>query len=101
MHRVVHEYVSFYDVCQKAKTKTLSPAGLLWPLPIPCQVWDDITMDFIKGLPTSNNKNTIFVVVDRLNKSTHFLPLAHPFTAKTVCGPSLDPRTGATRFLKE
>ena len=41
-------------------------------------------MDFIKSLPLSNGKDTILVVVDRLNKSAHFLPLAHPFTAKTV-----------------
>ena len=84
MHRVVHEYVSSYDVCQKSKTKTLSPVGLLQPLPIPCQVWDDITMDFIEGLPTSNDKNTIFMVVDRLNKLAHFLSLAHSLTTKTM-----------------
>jgi len=90
MDRVVQEYVSFCDVCQRAKAKTLSPVGLLQPLPIPCQVWDDITIDFIEGLPTSNGKNIILVVVDCLNKSAHFLPLAHPFTTKIMAGQFLE-----------
>jgi len=60
------------------------PAMFANRLPIPCQVWDDITLDFIEGLPRSHGRDTIFVVVDRLSKSAHFMSLSHPFTAKVV-----------------
>ena len=84
MHRTIKEYVQSCEVCQMNKTNNLSLAGLLQPLPIPCQVWDDITTDFIEGLPSFHGRNTIMVIVDRLSKYTHFLPLSHPFTTNVV-----------------
>lgn len=84
MHISIQEYVKGCEVCKKMKAKTLALAGLLQPLPIPCQVWEDITLDFIVGLPTSQGKDTIMVVVDRFSKSAHFLTQNHPFTAKSV-----------------
>lgn len=47
-------------------------------------IWDDIRLDFIEGFPTSNSKNSILVVVDRLSKFAHFMALAHPYMTKVI-----------------
>jgi hypothetical protein len=62
--------------CQKVKAKHRHPVGLLQPLPIPEWKWEVVTMDFITKLPKNNKKHdSIMVVVEKLTKSTHFIPV--------------------------
>lgn len=81
MRKRTKDFIQNCDTCEHHKTEQVAPAGLLQPLVIPCQIWEDISMDFIDGLPSSNGKTTIFVVVDRLSKYAHFTAISHPYTS--------------------
>ena len=54
------------------------------PLPIPSQVWEELSMDFIGGLPKAQGMDTILVVVDRLTRYSHCIGLSHPYTVREV-----------------
>lgn len=84
MKSYVKKLVRECHFCQRNKHENISPPGLLQPLPVPDRVWEDITMDFIEGLPLAFGKNSIMVIVDRLTKFAHFIALNHPFTAQQV-----------------
>lgn len=86
MKQNVMDFVARCEICQRNKSLNLSPAGLLEPIPLPDRVWDEVTMDFIEGLPKSDGVDSILVVVDRITKYAHFIPLRHPFTAQGVAG---------------
>jgi len=60
-------------VCQQNKIETIKVSGLLQPLTIPNQCWEEVSMDFIIGLPNSKEKSVIMVVVDRVPKYAHFV----------------------------
>ena len=80
----IQKFVVECLVCQHNKVETIKTLGLLQPLSIPSQLWEDVSMDFITGLPKSEGKSVIMVVVDRLTKYAHFCALSHPFKASIV-----------------
>jgi hypothetical protein len=74
MRQEIAKYISECDTCQRVKASHLKAAGTLQPLPIPSWKWEDICMDFIVGLPnTSRHHDSIWVILDWLTKTTHFL----------------------------
>ncbi|WVZ93549.1 hypothetical protein U9M48_039520 [Paspalum notatum var. saurae] len=95
MKRAVAEYLAICDTCQRVKAEHQRPVGLLQPLKVPEWKWEEITMDFIVGLPrTQKGYNSIWVVVDRLTKVAHFIPvnttylgakLAELYISRIVC----------------
>ncbi|KAG8499252.1 hypothetical protein CXB51_005763 [Gossypium anomalum] len=74
MKRDISEFVSKCLICQQVKAEHQVPSGLLQPIMVPEWKWDRITMDFVLGLPlTPGKKDAIWVIVDRLTKSAHFI----------------------------
>jgi hypothetical protein len=74
-------YVASCDTCIRVKVVHMKTARPLQSLPIPTWKWEDISMDFIVGLPrTTKGFDSIWVVIDRLTKIAHFLPVKtdHP-----------------------
>ena len=83
MKREIAKYVSECDICRRVKASHLRPAGTLQPLSIPEWKWEDISMDFIVGLPRAQKGyDSIWVIVDRLTKSAHFLRVKTIYRAK-------------------
>ena len=76
MKKKVAKFVSKCMTCQQIKSEHQAPVGKLHPLRIPEWKWEKITMDFVTGLPRTQRKNdAIWVIVDRLTKLAHFLPI--------------------------
>jgi hypothetical protein len=91
MKREIAKYISECDICQRVKASHLKTAGILQPLPIPSWKWEDISMDFIVGLPnTSLRHDSIWVIVDWLTKSAHFLPVHTTYNVKKYAKIYLD-----------
>ena len=83
-----HDIVQFVAKClecQRVKVDHRHPAGLLQPHDIPTSKWEVISMDFVVGLPlTSQKHNAILVIVDKLTKSAHFIPVRDTYDVTDV-----------------
>lgn len=85
MDRDVKAYVAQCPFCQRNKATTTKPAGLLQPLPVPTDVWDSVSMDFITQLPpTASGHDSLLVFVDRLSKMTHLVAMNGTDSAEDV-----------------
>ena len=69
MRQDIKEFVAHCIVCKQTKYSTTKPNGLLQPLSIPTNVWEDILLDFVTGLPVSGVFSVLFVVVDGFSKA--------------------------------
>ncbi|KAL0544270.1 hypothetical protein IC582_019383 [Cucumis melo] len=82
MKREVTDFVSICFVCQEVKAPRQKPVGLLQPLGVPEWKWESVSMHFISGLPmTLKGYTVVWVVVDRLTKSAHFVSGKSTYTA--------------------
>ena len=82
MRKEVESYVAKCLTCQQVKAEHQRPSGTLQPLSIPEWKWEDISMDFIVGLPkVQRGYNALWVIVDRLSKSAHFIPIKDTTTS--------------------
>jgi hypothetical protein len=76
MKKEVVDFIAKCLECQKVKAEHRHPASFLHPLPIPEWKWEVLTMDFITKLPRTNKQHdSIMVVVDKLTKVAHFIPV--------------------------
>ena len=82
----IREFVRRCLTCQKVKAEHQRPAGLLQPLEVAKWKWEHITMDFMTNLPqTLRGHDAVWVIVDRLTNSTHFLAMRMTFTLEEFC----------------
>jgi hypothetical protein len=85
MKREIAEYVARCNSCQRIKAEHQRPTGFLQSLQIPQWKWDEIGMDFIVGLPrTCAGYDSIWVVVDRLTKVAHFIPVKTTYNSAVL-----------------
>ncbi|GJX76196.1 putative reverse transcriptase domain-containing protein [Tanacetum coccineum] len=85
MKAIIAEYVGKCLTCSRVKAECQKPSGLLVQLEIPLWKWEIITINFVTKLPkTSNGHNTIWVIVDHLTKSAHFIPTRETNSMETL-----------------
>ena len=84
MKQNVHHFVTTCLTCQQIKSDNRRSSGLLCPLPVPARPWEDLSLDFIVGLPLHCGHSVILVIVDRFSKGLHLGSLPQHHTAAGV-----------------
>ena len=83
MKRYVASYVAKYIMCHQVKVEHMRPGGLYQEIPLPEWKWEVINMDFITDIPRSRNQcDSIWVIIDRMTKSSHFFPIRTNYSVK-------------------
>ena len=86
LKRHVGDFVRRRLTCQQVKAKHQKPTGLLQPLEVAKWKWENVTMDFITHLPrTPQRHDAVWVIMDQLMKSAHFLAVRMTFTLERFC----------------
>ena len=81
--KIIKNYTLSCHICQTTKSSTVLPNGLLMPLPIPKERWEQLSLDFITPLPeTEAGYNAVLVVIDRLTKRAHIIPTTNEVTGE-------------------
>jgi hypothetical protein len=98
----VANYIAKCLECQKVKTKHRNPVGLLQPLPIPEWKWEVVTVDFITKLPkTMKQYDSIMLVVDKLTKEVHFIPVKNTHKVTNIVEIYMKEVIGCMEFLRK
>ncbi|XP_070005438.1 uncharacterized protein [Nicotiana sylvestris] len=85
MKKDIVAYIARCLNCQQEKYEHQKPCGLLQKIDIPAWKWERITMDFVVGLPQTQRKfDAVWVIVDRLTKSAHFIPMAVSYSLERL-----------------
>ena len=84
LRKSVKKYIRGCDVCSRTKSSRHAPYGLLQPLPVPAERWQDVSLDFITDLPDSRGFDSICVIKDRLTKQAHFIACNKTITAEQL-----------------
>ncbi|XP_073279560.1 uncharacterized protein [Primulina huaijiensis] len=91
MKKEISEFVAKCLTCQQVKAERMRPGGMLHSLEVPQWNWEHIAMDFVTHLPRSNRGcDAIWVIVDRLSKSAHFIPYDRTCTYKKMAKMYID-----------
>jgi len=101
MKETIRTYVQECSICQQAKAEHVKTPGLLVPLPVPKAPWTVVCLDFVEGLPLSNKKSVIMVIIDKFSNQV-WQQLFKPSDTQLLMSSSYHPQTdGQTERLNQ